>query len=108
MHKLTAPSTHTPRGMPTLTLTALAAPGGGASVTELEGVRQIPCVRPHARQRLESEAQRDEFDDRRRVVRRVIDVPLSGERRHDDRRDTRARSPSVALRRRHVVPEAAV
>src|SRR4051812_38504369 len=73
-----------------------------------ERVAQIPELPPHARQRRQSKTPRQELQDRRRVVRRVIDKPALGERRNDDRRDPCSGSPAVALRRRHVIPEAAV
>src|SRR5438309_46319 len=99
MRSDTSPSVHTPAGMlrhagrlasfATLTLTAEVERGG-----------QVACARTHAGQCLEIEAACDELQDRGRIVGRVIDVAAPRERRNDDRRDTRARTPFIALGRR--------
>src|SRR5438552_12029097 len=105
----TTPSVHTPAGMFRHAAGAARFVGCCAGLlTKVEGSGQIACARPHAGQRLESEAARDELDYRGRVVRRVIDVAAFCERRNDDRWDARAGTPAVAGRRRHMVPKASV
>ena len=54
------------------------------------------------------ETARDEAQDRRRVHRGVVDEAAARIGRDDDGGDTRARSPAVALGRRHMVPQAAI
>src|SRR5665213_1483503 len=83
--KLTKPSTHTPRGMRVIAPAAVAV--ASPSRSERKRVGQVAHHRPHAGQRLEVESVRDQLEDRRRVVERVIDIAALGERRHDDGRD---------------------
>src|SRR6185437_8150028 len=91
-----------------------AVASGGRRRALRRSLRKIECRgeiahwRARAGQRLQTEAARDEFDDRRRVVLRVVDVTAPGERRTDQRRNARAGSPTIAGGRRNVVPEAAV
>src|SRR5438067_2701098 len=110
MQRLTMPSAHTPRGIAARPRRAALAAIGVVIVSrlKLERVRQIACIRAYAGQWLEREAARDELDDRRRIVGRVIDVAALRERRDDDRRNARSRSPTISLGRRNVVPESAV
>src|SRR5438105_3674037 len=82
--------------------------GGGSGRGSLESVRQIVRRRIPLTERCEGEAAFDEFQDRRRIVLRVIDEALLRVRRHDDRGNARARAPAIAARRRHVVPSPAV
>src|SRR5437867_11324905 len=81
----TMPSVHTPAGMfrQAARLGPFAVPSAGL-LAKVERGGQIARARPHAGQRLESETQRDELDDRGRIVLRVIDVAASGVRRNDD------------------------
>src|SRR5579875_3252467 len=60
------------------------------------------------RQFFQLEPPRDEARDRTGVVDRVLHVTLLRERRNHQRGNTRAGAPAVALRRRHVIPPAAV
>ena len=63
---------------------------------ELERGGQVAGARAHARQRLQPKTQRDEIDDRRRIVGRVVDVAALGKRRDDDRRmRSSSRAPSI-------------
>src|SRR6185436_19819461 len=111
---LRSPESESGSGQPVRTAIAAAARIAAESSSSLEGegVAQVADVGAHSGQRLEAEAARDELEDRGRVVEGLVDVPLARERRDDDRGDARARPPAVAparpLRRRHVVPEAAV
>src|SRR5207237_10744397 len=77
-------------------------------IAEIERGGQVACTRTHAGQRLEIETAGNELEDRGCIVGRVIDVAALRERRDDDRRDARSRSPAVALGRRAVIPEATI
>src|SRR5689334_3092092 len=104
----TKPSVQTPAGMLFHAGRAFATRAPGCSAAEVESGREVARPRPYAWQRFQFEAARDEFRDRRRIVRRVIDVAPARERRDDDRGDPGAGTPAVALGRRDMVPEAAV
>src|SRR5512147_2032945 len=108
MHRLTTPSTTTPRGILARVVMGMAA----APPLQVERGGEVAGPRARAGERLEAEALRDELDDRRRIVARVVDVAALRERRDDDRRDASARTPAVAQARargrRGVVPVAAV
>src|SRR5882672_1318793 len=68
--------------------------------------RLVPFDDP--RQFRQIEAPDNETQDRSRVVLRVIHMMAFRKWRNDDGRNARARSPSIAFRRRHMVPETAV
>src|SRR5216684_3165867 len=88
------------------------APSGSWSLAEIEGRGEVTCILPHARKRLQLESPGDKLENRRSVVRCIVDVTSLGIGRHDDGRNARARTPTIAppwsSRRRYVIPEAAV
>src|SRR5207249_6181088 len=104
----TKPSVHTPRGIRRHTARRSARSGTGTLRRKIERRGEVTHLSPHARQRLETEATRDEFDDRRRIVGRMVDDAALGVRRNDDGRNTGCRTPSIASRRWDVIPEPAV
>src|SRR6266511_6491977 len=94
----TMPSVHTPAGMfRQAARLGTVAFGCAGLLAKVERGRQIARARPHARQRLKSETQRDEFDDRRRIVVCVIDVASLGVGRNDDCGNTRTGPPAITL-----------
>src|SRR3954470_10513348 len=78
------------------------------SLRKIERACQIARLLPYARQRCQLKAAGNEFENRRRVVRGVIDVTPFDERRDDQRWHTWTGAPSIARGRRNVVPESAV
>src|SRR5829696_756668 len=75
---------------------------------EGECIPKIAELGSNTPQELELEAFRNELQDRRRVVDRVVHESLFGIRRRDDGRNTRSGPPSIGSGRRHRIPKPAV
>src|SRR5436305_9667622 len=85
---------------------------GSALLAQIERVGEIARIRTYALQRFEVKPTRDEFEDRRRVVARLVDVTALGIRGDDQGRDARAWPEAVApprpVRRRDMIPKPTV
>src|SRR6266481_5966973 len=75
---------------------------------ERERGRQVSHAGAYTRQRLEAEPARDQLQDRRRIVERMVDIAALAEGRDDDRGNARAGSPAIGGRWRDVIPPPAV
>jgi len=69
--------------------------------------RHSLIARLQAGQHRKIEPPRDETQDRRRVIRRMIDKAFPSEGRNDQRRNSAPRPPAVRFRRRDMIPETA-
>src|SRR5712664_4916970 len=74
------------------------------SLQEVEGVQQVVRSSVSTAQRRQVPAGFDELQDRSGLIRRVIDEAAFGIGRDDDRRNANPRTPTIAPRRRHVIP----
>src|SRR5712691_5641905 len=87
-------------------------PSRSWSLAEIEGRGEVTCILPHARKRLQFKSPGDKLENRRGVIRCIVDVTSLGIGRHDDSGNARARTPTIApswsSRRSCVIPEAAV
>src|SRR3954451_12444865 len=76
--------------------------------SEGECIPKIAELGSNTPQELELEAFRNELQDRRRVVDRVVHESLFGIRRRDDGRNARSGPPSIGSGRRHRIQKPAV
>src|SRR5882672_10387624 len=75
---------------------------------KIQRVGQVSHAGPRSGKGFEMETTSQQFDDRRRIVLRAVDVALLRIRRDDERGNARPRSPAIAPGRRDVIPESAV